>query len=288
MRKEDFTVSNFDVLITIGGLALCCYNKRKKVWQVVFPEDKHHRLGIDIFRYDKNDPKGSPENYFRVAKGELGDGNKRKITVQTQGERQIEGGKHHYEGENFSWVDFEKNDKKDFRYIIDLENKYLTHGKQKKVKNDNVVLLTLENTFLFTHKLSDDSYQLYDEKGINPTKKVLHKVGKIIGGNILINPEATNANVKLKIENYKNPDPLINFSRYRYEIKFDNDCPNKAASEKDETITSCDSDFPVYYTLVKPEDSGDKSRFNLKKDGIEAKGRIDCDGAWMSQSDGLF
>lgn len=287
MVNEDFMVKNPDVLITIEGLALFCYKESKEEWQVVFPEDEHHQLGIKICRHDKQNKNGKCEPYYQVKKGTFGDGNKRKVSVSAHGEKWIESGKSHFEGVSFSWVNYVNNDKRDFRYIVDLENKYLTHGKQKKLKNDSVIRLSLEHTFLYTYDLPAGSYVLYDEQLINPTRKILHKVGKIVGGNIIIDPKAADANVKLKIEGYDDPPPLVDFSRYRYKINFNNDCPTKILAEKDEKVVSCDSDFPIYYTLVNPQDSDDKCRYNLKRK-TGTKGRIDCDAAWMSQSDSLF
>jgi hypothetical protein len=54
MTNEEMLTAQADVEIIIGGLALCCFNPTIQAWQIEFPQDATHKLGITIEQIEKS------------------------------------------------------------------------------------------------------------------------------------------------------------------------------------------------------------------------------------------
>lgn len=269
-----------DVTMLIKGLALCCRNRNRDRWEVALPAVGEHRLQITIYRQPKAG--GEPQVFHSVPINELSEG---RLRVETNDA--VWSDKFYFEGPNgFSWSNPQNNDPNDFRFFIDLEDEILTHKKQKHNFRIPFVKLSLEKTMLYTHELTDSSYLLKDMNG-GEEPKHFYILGKVIGGYLKVSNPAQ-AKVEFKFDGKRRHNKTLdNFAVYKYFIEFDNDCDNKRKAEKDSELLTCESDFPLYYELVTPEDAADTRRFTLEKSS-GSRGRVDCDGAWVSQMSNLF
>ncbi len=259
---------NAEVRMFFIGLALCCYNKSEGRWEIAFPQSDDHQLKITINQTQK----------VAVRAGQ-------KIRITT--ENTVEFPQPYYQGRNgFAWGNRRLNDPKDFRYFVDLEDRFLTHsfGVERKRSSSSVISLSIANAIFYAEELSELDYVLINT-ALPGLAFRLGKVGHLAGAEIKF-AGSSGGNVIFGIEG-ETPISLPQGANTKYEIMFDNHCHDQCRRL---------NDFELYYDVVKPKfdlgrytlDLTEGSKKRYEKFDRSKRARIDCDPAQASQMDTLI
>lgn len=230
--------SDANVTFAFEGLAI--YNLNENNWEFLFLRHlMNHELKVQITRKYTTDGHAEDNKLvhsFKIAK-------QHNILIEANESVDTPGGKTRFETANFNW---QNGNKADLRWMEglpeELEVEHTSCSFNRLFPKEELSFLSIQGkSILYTHKLSDDDYEIWERDGSQKSLIGIRRLGTIVAADmkypadstIKFNIEGANGfSLELKIEGDSN-----------YEIKFDNSC------EGNPTCENID-DYQYYYDLL--------------------------------------
>jgi len=167
-------------MLTIDGLALCCFNSGAKYWEVAYIRGQRHALNMTIQEFDADDQPVGDISEFPVDEGVLSFGI--RLSHGSEAHFQI-----HPRGGPFAG-DFNRhrgdNDPNDLGWMIDLAGPDPRHGSVTGLKppgssnRPSVTLARIRHSLLFTSEPDDNAVRLSPKSADDPSAPGSFELGR--------------------------------------------------------------------------------------------------------------